>query len=178
MFNKIMIGLLVFSFLGGTSSAMSILRPFSGNKGKNTVPMSESRYERTIRCKGDLSFDKNGAIIGCSENFYLDEEGKNKQERKMTLKERFLGFLGKLEGMLFWAVIASFAASMLGFGGLVGSLWSNLFGTAAKALRSTVRAISRAKRNGNKIMKELDAAHSANPVVKKRINAERAKVDI
>jgi len=172
---KLAIGLLIFSLLGSTASGMSMLPRF--NKSKNIVPMSESKSKRTIRCKGELTFDKKGNITGCTENYYLDEQSQNKEERKMTLKEKLLGFLGNLKGFFFWLILASVGASMLGFGGLVGGLWSNLFGAASKALRVTVRAIKRAKKNGGNYIEELDRAHSdADPVVQKKINEIRAKL--
>lgn len=175
MITKILIGILAFALLGGTSSAFSILPKFG--KTVNTVPMKKAKKERTIRCKGEAQVDDKGQVTSCSEGFYLDEESENQEERKMNMKEKFLKWLGNFNGLLFWAVVGSIAASMLGFGGIVGTLWTNLFGTARKALSSTVRAIARAKRNGGEFMEELDRAHSANPEVQKLINELRAKVD-
>lgn len=175
MISKLTIGVLIFALLGGTSSAFSLLPKFS--KTTNTVPMKKSKNERTIRCKGEAIVDDKGQVTSCSEGFYLDEESQNMEERKMTIKERLLGWLANFKGMIFWLVVASIAASMLGFGGLVGTIWTNLFGTATKALKSTVRAIARAKRNGGEFMTELDRAHSANPKIQKKINELRAKVD-
>lgn len=175
MGNYILVGLLAITLLGGTASAMSIIPKF-GSKTQ-AVPMSEAKAERTVRCKGEAVVNDKGQVTSCTEGLYLDESSMNKKERKATLKEKFLGWLGNFEGFLFWAVIGSIVASMLGFGGLVGTIWSNVFGTATKALKSTVRAISRAKRNGGKYMEELDRAHSADSKVQKKINELRAKVD-
>ena len=175
MMSKLALGMLIVALLGGTSSAMSILPKFG--KTVNTVPMKKAKKERTIRCKGEATVDDKGQVTSCSEGFYYDEEMENVEERKMNLKEKFLGWLGNFNGMVFWMVVASIGASMLGFGGVVGTLWTNLFGTATKALKATVRAIARAKRNGGHFMEELDRAHSADSNVQKKINELRAKVD-
>ena len=175
MITKLLIGVMIFAVLGGTSSAFSLFPKFG--KSANVVPMSESKSERTIRCKGEVEVNDKGQVISCTEGFYMEEESENTEERKMTLKEKFLGWLGNFKGMLFWAVVGSIAASAMGFGGIVSALWTNVFGTAKKALSTTVRAIARAKRNGGEFMKELDRAHSADPAVQKIINELRAKVD-
>lgn len=172
---KILIGVMFFAILGGTSSAFSLFPKFG--KTIKVVPVIETKKERTIKCKGEAVVDDKGQVTSCSEGFYMTEDYENTVERKANLKEKFLGWLGNFKGFLFWAVVGSIAASMLGFGGLVGSLWSNVFGTAIKALKSTVRAIARAKRNGGNFMNELDVAHSANPNVQKLINELRAKND-
>lgn len=176
MMNYFFMALIGVALLGGTSSAMSILRPFSGGR-KIVVPVEKSESERSIRCKGKVEINDKGQIIKCEEGFYLQEESKNVKERKMTAKERVLGWLGNFQGFFFWLVIGSIGGVMLGFGGLVGSIWSNLFGVATKALKVTVRAISRAKRNGGNILKELDTAHSEHPKVQKKINQLRAETD-
>lgn len=177
MMNYVFMGIVIVALLGGTSSAMSILKPFSGSSKKIVVPVEKSKAERSVRCKGEAKVNDKGQVISCTEGLYLDEESENIKERKKNAKERFLGWLGNFQGLFFWLVIGSIGASMLGFGGLVGSLWSNLFGTATRALKATVRAISRAKRNGGKYMEELDRAHSADPKVQKKINQLRAETD-
>lgn len=146
MFTKIAIGFLIFSILGGTASGMSLLPKFGG--GKTVIPMSESKSERSIRCKGEVEINDKGRIVKCSEGFYLDEESENKEERKMNAKERFLGWLGNFKGFFFWLVLGSIAASFLGFGGLVTSFWSNLFGSGIKISKAMIRGIKNIKRNG------------------------------
>ena len=174
MVTKFMIGVLIFAILGGTSSAFSLIPKFG--RSTKVVPVSESKKERVIRCKGEIVVDDKGQVVSCSEGFYMTEESENTVERNTTMKEKFLGWLGNFKGLVFWAVLGSIVASMMGFGGIVSSVWTNLFGTVARALKETVRAIARAKRNGGHFMEELDRAHSAHPAVQKKINEIRAKV--
>ena len=145
MLTKMMIGVLAFALLGGTSQAFSL---FKFGAAKQVVPVSESKSERTIRCKGEAVVDDKGRVTSCSEGFYMEEESENREERKANLKEKFLGWLGNFKGMFFWAVVGSIAASMLGFGGLVGAIWQNLFGGAIKAAKAMVRGIRTIKRKG------------------------------
>jgi len=153
MMNYFFMGLLVVALLGGTSSAMSILRPFSGGK-KIVIPVEKSESERSIRCKGKVEINDKGQIIKCEEGFYLQEESKNVKERKMTAKERVLGWLGAFKGFFFWLVLGSIGASFLGFGGLVATFWSNLFGSGIKMAKATFKGIQSFKRNGKKLKKK------------------------
>lgn len=150
MLKYVILGVLALAIFGTGANAMSIL-PFGKVKTVNTVPMKEEKKERSIRCKGEIKLDDKNRVTGCTEGFYLDEESENVEERKATAKERFLGWLGSFRGILFWAVVASVAASCMGFGGLAATLWGNLFGTAIRMARSTFKGIQNFKRNGKDI---------------------------
>jgi len=154
MMNYFFMGLIIVALLGGTSSAMSILRPFSGGSNKIVVPVEKSKSERSIRCKGKAEVNDKGQVISCSEGFYLDEESENSKERKMNAKERVLAWFGNFKGLFFWLVLGSIGASLLGFGGLVASFWSNLFGSGIKMAKATFKGIQNFKRNGKKLKKK------------------------
>ena len=188
MFTKLMIGLLIFALLGGVGSAMSIL---PGRSKKIIVPIKEQKTERTIRCKEGLELNDKGRVIACTSGFYLDEESENREERKGTMKEKFLGWLDNFRGLFFWAVLGSIGASFLGFGGLVSTLWGNLFGATAKALKATLRGISNFKKNGRvlkgkekeeydehvkELVREVQSEQRKSGVEKK-VNEVRAKIE-
>lgn len=189
MFEYLAIGMVLLALLGTGANAMSIL-PFGKSKTVNTVPMKKEKTERSIRCKGEITLDDRGRIVKCSEQFYLEEEGENVEERRASAKERFLGWLGNFKGMLFWAVVASIGATFLGFGGLVATLWGNLFGGTVKMAKSMVRAVGTIKRNGkalqgeekeqyDKFIKELVAELEKEQLregVQKKVDKLRAKL--
>lgn len=173
MTNYVIIGLLVVALTGAGASAMSILP----SRSKNVVPMKEAKSERSIRCKGEVKVDDMGRITECSEGFYLDESASNKEERKASLKEKILNFFANLKGFMFWGTIAMVILAPGLLGTVVGRLFEGAYGVANKALKSSVRAISRAKKNGGQFMAELDRAHSADPKIQKKINELRALID-
>lgn len=174
MMNYLTIVVLFIALTGTGVKAMSIL---PGRSGKVIVPIKEQKAERSIRCKGKVEIDDRGKITKCSEGFYLDEESSNREERKGTLKEKILNWLGNLKGLLFWGTILLVILAPGLLGTIVGRLWEGSRGIAQKALKVTVKAIARAKRNGGEYMKDLDVAHSADNKVQKKINQLRAEVD-
>lgn len=143
---------------------------------KNTVPklIGKSKY-KTV-CKGKMITNQSGDIISCSKGYYSYNSNFNKEERRMTLKERILSFFRNLVGYSFWIIIGLliFAPSALAF--IVGRIMEGLFGVSRKALESTVRAVKKAKNNGGKYMEELDKEHGKNKKVKKVINEIRGKI--
>ena len=179
MSNYLIIGVIIVALFGGSASAglLSSLNPFSKNKSVNTVPMKESKDKRSIRCKGESVVNDEGQVISCSEGFYLEQSSENLEERKQNWKERFINFQRRLSLKMFilFAGLVLLFPSSIGF--IFGRILEATRGVAQKALKVSVKAISRAKRNGGKYLEELERAHSADPKVKKKINALRAETD-
>lgn len=142
----------------------------------NTVPQKTEKVQKVVRCKGDIKLDDLGRVIFCTGGFYSTEKTYNQEERKLTLKERFLNFLANLKGYFFWVVVLLFffAPGVLSF--ILGRFIEGVFGVSRKALESTVRAIKKAKSNGGEYLKELEEEHNKDPKVKKVVNQIRADV--
>lgn len=142
----------------------------------NTVPQKTEKVQKVVRCKGDIELDDLGRVISCKGGFYSTEKTYNQEERKLTLKERFLNFLANLKGYFFWVVVLLFffAPGVLSF--ILGRFIEGVFGVSRKALESTVRAIKKAKSNGGQYLKELEEEHNKDPKVKKVVNQIRAEV--
>lgn len=143
----------------------------------NTLPQKTVKSESRVRCAGELKVAPNGKVISCTKGFYANEEYYNKEERKTTLKEKFINFISNLAGYGFWIFLGLliFAPGVLGF--VFGRIIEGVFGISKKALQSTVRAIKNAKRNGGKYTDELQKEHDKDARVKKLINEIRAEVE-
>lgn len=138
----------------------------------NTVPQKTEKSEKRERCSGEAIYDISGNILSCTKGYSLDEKFYNQQERKLTFKEQILNFFSNLKGWFFWIMIGLVIFAP----GLIGVIIGNLFNASASALQATVRAISRAKKNGGNFMAELDKEHDKSKGVKKTINSIRAKI--
>jgi hypothetical protein len=139
----------------------------------NTVPQKTEKSEKREHCSGQVEYDSDGQILKCTKGYSLNEKFYNQQERKLTIKESILNFFANLKGWFFWIAIALVVFAPGSIGWIIGTV----FNTSRYALESTVRAISRAKKNGGKYMEELDKEHAKNKDIKKTINSIRAKID-
>jgi hypothetical protein len=167
---------LILALLIIFTSGCSLLPRITFSK-PNTLPQKTVKSESKVKCAGEYKTDKNGNIIYCSKGFYANEEYYNKEERKTTLKEKFINFISNLAGYGFWIFLGLliFAPGVLGF--IFGRLIEGVFGVSKKALQSTVRAIKNAKRNGGEYTNELQREHDKDLKVKKLINEIRAEIE-
>ena len=71
----------------------------------NTLPQSVVKSKAKYKCKGRIEYYEDGTVKTCSKGFYAYDQGYNKQERKMTIVERFKSFINRLAGFGFWGFI-------------------------------------------------------------------------
>lgn len=142
----------------------------------NTVPQSTEKSKAKYKCSGKIDYYEDGRVKSCSKGYYAYDETYNKKERKMTWIERIKSFVNALKGWGFigFVILLFLCPSLIGL--IAGRLIEGTVGVTGAALKSTVRAIKRAKRNGGDFMDELDRAHRDNPKVQKKINELRAQV--
>lgn len=138
----------------------------------STVPQSTEKSQRTTRCSRDIVLDEHGKVKSCNKGFSQNESFYNKQERKLTIRERVANFIRNLSSSLFWIFIFMLIFMPSALGWLVG----RIFNGTGRALESTVRAVSRAKNNGGNYLDELKKEHHKKPDVQKIINRLRAKI--
>lgn len=168
--NKLILSIIFMFTLSGCS-----MIPRMTFDTKNTVPQSTTKGKVKEICKGQAQWDSVGNITSCSQGYYNYEESYNKEERKMTIVERIKSFINNLAGWGFWIFLGLliFAPGVLGF--VFGKIIEGTVGVSGKALRSTVKAIKNAKRNGGKFTEELSKEHNKDKKVKKKINQLRAE---
>jgi len=142
----------------------------------NTLPQSTEKSKAKFKCSGKVIFNANGEVQSCSKGYYNYEELYNKQERKMTIVEKIKSMFNALVGSSFWIVLALIFLCPSLIGLVLGRLIEGTVGVTGKALRSTVTAISKAKKNGQNYTEELAKEHSKDKAVQKKINALRAEV--
>lgn len=170
--NKNLIIILMTCFLfSGCSLVKTLTAPFKPSV--SAVPQETEKSKAKEICKGKATWDERGNIKTCSKGYFAYESTYGQKERKLTLKEKVMQFLDNLMGWSFWIFIGllMFCPSVLAW--LIGRTF-NGFRTA---LTSTVRAISKAKKNGGNFTEELRLEHAKSQEVKKIINEMRAKVD-
>lgn len=143
----------------------------------NTLPQQTEKSKAKYKCSGKIDYYEDGSVKSCSKGYYAYDESFNKQERKMTFTERVKSMINGLVGWGFWGIVALVILCPSLVGLIAGRLIEGTVGIAGKALKSTVSAIKRAKRNGGHFMEELDRAHSADKKVQKKINELRAEAD-
>ena len=142
----------------------------------NTVPQAVKKAQGKDKCSGKIEFYPDGSVKSCSKGYYSSEKSYNKQERKMTFTERIKSMINSLAGWGFWGLVLLLVLCPSLIGMVLGRLIEGTVGITGKALRSTVSAISKAKKNGKNYMEELDKEHSKNKEVQKKINELRAEV--
>lgn len=174
-------------------SGCSFLPKLSFNRTTSALPQATSKSDTRIQCKGDIILDSMGRVQSCSNGYYARENHYNQAEQKLTFFDRIGSFFANLRGWFGIAILVSVVLSFMGLGGLVVSVWTNLFGTAKRAAQSLVNGISRGKKyvreNGTKYTLEQKeiynqgandvlakiAEETDNPKIKKLINRLRAE---
>lgn len=128
---------------------------FGGNP--STVPQSTSKGKAKEICKGQIEFHIDGTVKSCSEGYSSQKETYNKEERRMTIVERFKSFINNLVGWSFWIFLGLliFAPGVLGF--IFGRIIEGLFGISRKALGSTVKAVQKTRKEGKNLEEALSA---------------------
>ena len=128
------------------------------------------------KCSGKIAFNPDGSVQSCSKGYYNYEQNYNKVERKMTFTERVKSVINGFVGWGFWGIVLLFILCPSLIGMVLGRLIEGTVGVTGKALRSTVTAISKAKKNGQNYTEELAKEHSKDKAVQKKINELRAEV--
>jgi len=141
----------------------------------NTVPQQTEKSKKIMKCKGEIVLDDYGRVLSCTDGFYSNENLYNKQERKMTITERVKSFVNNLMGWGFWGLLLLLFLCPSVIGLVAGRLIEGTVGITGKALKSTVTAIKKAKRNGGHFMEELDREHNKDKKVQRKINELRAE---
>ncbi|KKM69422.1 hypothetical protein LCGC14_1450980 [marine sediment metagenome] len=142
----------------------------------NTLPQSVVKSKAKTKCSGRIDYYENGTVKSCTKGYSGYDQGYNKQERKMTIIERVKSFINGLMGWGFWGLLLLFILCPSLIGMVVGRLIEGTVGVTGKALKATVSAISKAKKNGKNYTEELGRAHSQDKAVQKKINELRAEV--
>lgn len=121
----------------------------------NTLPQSLNKSKVKEVCKGKAEWDELGNIKSCSKGYYKYDENYDKKERKMTITERVKSFINSLVGFGFWGIVLLLilCPSLLGL--IVGRLIEGVTGIAAKTLKSTVKAVQDARKNGTDLSTAL-----------------------
>jgi hypothetical protein len=144
---------------------------------ENTVPQQTEKSKAKYKCSGKIDYYEDGRVKSCSKGYYAYDETYNKQERKMTITERVKSMINSLMGWGFWGFVLLLILCPSVIGLVAGRLIEGTVGVTGKALRSTVRAIKKAKRNGGNYMEELNKEHNKDRNVQKKINLLRAETE-
>ncbi len=142
----------------------------------NTLPQSVRKAQGKDKCSGKILFYEDGSVKSCSKGYYSSEKSYNKQERKMTFTERVKNIINSFVGWGFWGLLLLFILCPSLIGLVLGRLIEGTVGVTGAALKSTVKAISHAKKNGQNYTEELAKEHSKSKAVQKKINELRADV--
>lgn len=131
----------------------SFLPKITFNRTTSTLPQSTEKTTKIIKCKGDIVLDNFGRVQTCTGGYVSNENYYNQAERKFTLFEHIGNFVSNLKGWFGILVLVSIVLVFMGGGGLVVTIWSNIFGVASRGMKSLVTGISKAKtyvkNNGN-----------------------------
>lgn len=130
--------------LTGCSLVKTITAPFKPIQ--NTLPQQTDKSKVKEVCKGKAIWSEQGELISCSAGYYRYDENYTQKERKLSIKEKMIQFLDQLAGHLFWIVVllAIFCPSAIGF--VIGRIIEAIAGIGSKALKSTVRAVQKARK--------------------------------
>lgn len=142
----------------------------------NTLPQSVVKSKAKYKCSGKIDYYEDGTVKSCSKGYYAYDEAFNKQERKMTFTERIKNIINSFVGWGFWGLLLLFILCPSLIGLVLGRLIEGTVGITGKALKSTVKAISKAKRSGKSVTEELAKEHDKSVAIKKKINSLRAEV--
>jgi len=149
------------------STASCSLLPKINFDTPNTVPQSVDRSKVKDVCKGEATFSQEGTILSCTRGYMAYAEGYVKKERKMTFVERIKSFINNLVGWGFWGLVLLVIFLPASAGLILGRIVEGTIGIGAKALKSVVRGVQRARTQGKNLNEALDAEEDAD--VKKYI---------
>lgn len=148
---KLFLILIMSVFLSGCSLLKLASQPFKNNISK--VPEAIEKSERKIRCKGEITYDADGRVEKCTQNYSLDEKNFSQKERKLSIREKFSQFVLNVKGYILWMIVIGVVMSLSGFGWLFGGILSAIRGTGRVA-KDLVNGISNGKQyirnNGSK----------------------------
>ena len=170
-------------------SGCSLLPRLTFDKA-GVTPTSTEKSSNDMRCKGEITIDKETGNITCSKGFFAKDINFKQVERKYTLAERVANFIRSLAGWGFWAL----ALALIFVPGLAGWLIGRVFNIFHSALSGTVKAISNFKKNAPKVtidgvemidpkylqamdalLDELETEHSKDPAILKAITDMRLR---
>jgi len=160
--------------LSGCSVLKSVVAPLT--PVKNTIPQSIKKSKAKFKCSGKIDYYEDGTIKSCSKGYYAYDESYNKQERKLNWREKMAQFITRSSGYLIIGIILLLVLCPSLIGMVLGRLIEGTVGVTGKALKATVSAISKAKRNGQNYTEALAKEHSKDKAVQKKINELRAEV--
>ena len=141
-----------------------------------TTPESTVKSKLKEKCSGKIDYYEDGSIKSCSKGYFNYEENYEKQERKYTFTERVKNIINSFVGWGFWGIVLLVILCPSVIGLVLGRLIEGTVGVTGKALKATVSAISKAKKNGQNYTEELAKEHSKDKAVQKKINELRAEV--
>jgi hypothetical protein len=140
---KIIITLISCFILSGCS-----LIPKVNFDTPNTVPQSIDKSKTKDVCKGEAKFNESGDMIYCSKGYYSYNENYDKKERRMTIVEKIKSYINNLVGWSFWIFVALIFLCPSLIGVIFGRLIEGTIGIATKTLKSVVRGVQKARKNG------------------------------
>jgi hypothetical protein len=145
---------IILLFLISVSTLGCNLIPRINFNNPNSVPQSIDQSKTKETCKGEIKFDENGNITSCTKNYYRYTDNYEKKERKMTITEKIKNFINNLVGWGFWGLLLLLILCPSLIGLIIGRLAEGTIGITGKTLRSIIKGVQDARKNG----KDLDTA--------------------
>ena len=155
--------------LSGCSVLKSVVAPLT--PVKNSIPQSTEKSKAKFKCAGKIDYYEDGRVKSCSKGFYAYEEAYNKEERKLTLKERVAQFITRSSGYLLIGIIilVILCPSLLGL--IAGRVLEATFGMAKVTLNKVAKAVQETRKNG----KDLNTALSSELDEKQKLYIQELK---
>jgi hypothetical protein len=111
----------------------------------SSVPQQTEKSKAKETCKGQATFNDNGEMSSCTKGYVNYAENKEVKERRYSFFERIGNFFANLKGWFGILIILSIVLIFMGFGGLVSTVWMNIFGVASKGVKALVKGIQNGK---------------------------------
>jgi hypothetical protein len=164
--------LFLIAFLSILCTGCSFLPKLTFNN-PSTVPQQTERSKAKEVCKGEATFNDNGEMTSCTKGYINYAENNDVKERSYTIFEKIGNFFANLKGIFGILIFVSIVLILMGFGGIVSTIWMNLYGVASKGVKALVKGIQNGKNyvrsNGNKYTEAEKAIYNqgANDMLQK-----------
>ena len=134
---KLILSTIIVMFL---SQGCSFLPKLTFNN-PSTVPQQSEKSKAKESCRGEVQMNERGEIVSCTKGYVNYAENKAVKERSYTLFEKIGNFFSHLKGWFGILIIGSIVLILMGAGGLVSTIWINIFGVAKKGVKLLVKGI-------------------------------------
>jgi len=126
-------------------SGCSFIPKLTFNRTTSTIPQQAERSKAKESCKGEAIFNDTGKITSCTKGYVNYAENNDVKERSYTIFEKIGNFFSNLKGWFGIFILLSIVLILTGFGGIVSTIWMNLFGVASKGIKALVKGIQAGK---------------------------------